>query len=228
MDPDRDGISGEPNVVRNPESGQTELGRFGWKAHISTLRLFAGDAYLNEMGIPNPTFPRGNVPARQEILSDCDPLPEADGQREDDGSGVDGFTDFMRFLSPLENRAVVAEARSGRQVFGQIGCAGCHVPAMRTGNDPVGALRGQTVALWSDLLLHDMGPDLADGIEMEAAGGIPNGGWIVRGLRDCGVENDITAPHDFLTSGSYSIIVMPAHSRTRGPRRQTEVVLPVN
>src|SRR5207245_434519 len=48
---------GIANFVLNPDTGRTELGRFGWKAQVATLHQFAGDAYLNEMGITNPSFP---------------------------------------------------------------------------------------------------------------------------------------------------------------------------
>jgi CxxC motif-containing protein (DUF1111 family) len=172
QDRNGDGISGRPNLVLNPESGQMELARFGWKAHVPTLHLFAADAYLNEMGITNPTFPHENLPPGETSLLSCDPIPETGGALEDDGSGVDGFTDFMRLLAPLQQpRAVIAEARFGQRAFNQTGCANCHVPRMQTGGDSVAALRGQTVSLYSDLLLHDMGPDLADGIEMGVAGG---------------------------------------------------------
>jgi CxxC motif-containing protein (DUF1111 family) len=170
-DTNRDGISGRPNLVFNPESGQLELGRFGWKAHVSTLHLFAGDAYLNEMGITNPTFPRENLPQGQPIPPGCDLLPEVDGRLEDDGEGVDNFTNFMRFLAPPGRRFSPAFGDSGERLFQQIGCASCHTPRMGTGDNPIVALRRRSVDLFSDLLLHDMGPNLADGIVMGLAGG---------------------------------------------------------
>src|SRR5204863_577315 len=52
--------------------------------------------------------------------------------------------------------------RRGRELFSQIGCATCHVPTLRTGDSPIAALRNKEVAAYTDLLLHDMGPDLAD------------------------------------------------------------------
>jgi CxxC motif-containing protein (DUF1111 family) len=53
-------------------------------------------------------------------------------------------------------------ARQGRDAFGRIGCDRCHVPVLRTGDSPVPALRRRDVAAYTDLLLHDMGPELAD------------------------------------------------------------------
>jgi CxxC motif-containing protein (DUF1111 family) len=166
-----DGISGRPNLVFDPETGQTEIGRFGWKAHGPTLHLFAGDAYLNEMGITTPTFPHENLPQGQPIPPGYDAIPETGTTVEDDGEGVDKFTDFMRFMSPLPRAAITTSARRGETLFAQIGCASCHVPAMTTGDHPVAALRNQTVRLYSDLLIHDMGPALADGMVMGTATG---------------------------------------------------------
>src|SRR5437762_5229802 len=156
---------GKPNYVFNPDTGATELGRFGWKAQVATLHQFAGDAYLNEMGITNPSFPHENKPQGQPIPTGCDTVADP----EDDGSGVNAFATFMRFLAPAPRRPVTDQVRRGEGVFGQIGCASCHVPTMRTGNNKVAALKNQVVNLFSDLLLHAMGPELADGIEQGLA-----------------------------------------------------------
>jgi CxxC motif-containing protein (DUF1111 family) len=166
-DSDGDGISGRPNFVFNPDTGQTELGRFGWKAQVATVHQFSGDAYLNEMGITSPTFPHENKPQGQRIPRGCDTVDDP----EDDGSSVNAFANFMRFLAPAPRRSITEQVQRGERVFSQIGCASCHVPTMTTGNDPVEALRYKQVHLFSDLLLHKMGPGLADGIEQGRAKG---------------------------------------------------------
>ena len=156
---------GRPNYVFNPDTGRTELGRFGWKAQVATLHQFAGDAYLNEMGITNPSFPHENLPQGQPIPSGCDTVPDP----EDDGSGVTAFTNFMRFLAPAPRRPVTDQEKRGEQVFSEIGCASCHVPTMTTGRNSVAALSRKPVNLFSDLLLHDVGT--GDGIEQGQATG---------------------------------------------------------
>jgi CxxC motif-containing protein (DUF1111 family) len=156
---------GRANFVLNPDTGATELGRFGWKAQVATLHQFAGDAYLNEMGITNPTFRQENRPQGETIPPGCDPVPDP----EDDGSGVTAFTNFMRFLAPAPRGPITAQVQRGEQVFSQIGCASCHVPTMMTGPNPVAALSNKPVNLFSDLLLHDIGT--ADGIEQGLAKG---------------------------------------------------------
>jgi CxxC motif-containing protein (DUF1111 family) len=158
---------GRPNYVFNPDTGETELGRFGWKAQVATLHQFAGDAYLNEMGITNPSFPHENLPQGEPIPSGCDTVADP----EDDGSGVTAFTNFMRFLAPAPRRPVTVQVQLGEHVFSQIGCASCHVPTMTTGPNSVAALSNQRVNLFSDLLLHAMGAGLADGIEQGRAKG---------------------------------------------------------
>lgn len=155
-----DGISGRPNLVFNPETRRMEIGRFGWKADVSTLHVFAGIAYLNELGITTPGFPDDNLPQGKAIPKGYDPIPGI----EDDGEDVTAFADFMRLLAPLQRRSTTQQTRSGEGVFSQVGCANCHAPALNTGQSPVQSLRLQRAELFSDLLLHDMGAGLADGM----------------------------------------------------------------
>jgi CxxC motif-containing protein (DUF1111 family) len=157
---------GRPNYVYNPDTKRTELGRFGWKAQVATVHQFAGDAYLNEMGITNPSFLQENRPQGQPIPPGCDPVADPD----DNGSGVTAFTNFMRFLAPPPRGGpITSQAQRGEQVFSQVGCASCHVPTMMTGPNSVAALSNKPVNLFSDLLLHDVGT--GDGIEQGQAKG---------------------------------------------------------
>src|SRR5262249_15627499 len=127
---------GRANFVLNPDTGATELGRFGWKAQVATLHQFAGDAYLNEMGITHPGFPQENSPQGQPIPPGCDTVADP----EDNGSGVTAFTNFMRFLAPAPRGPITSQVQRGEQVFSQIGCATCHVPTMMTDNNKIEAL----------------------------------------------------------------------------------------
>ncbi len=110
-------------------------------------------------------FPHENKPQGQPIPPGCDTVADP----EDDGSGVNAFANFMRFLAPALRRPITEQVRRGEGVFSQIGCASCHVPTMTTGDNPVATLKNQPVNLFSDLLLHAMGPGLADGIEQGRA-----------------------------------------------------------
>jgi hypothetical protein len=157
-DANGDGISGRANLIGGA------VGRFGWKAQIATLRAFAADASLNEIGITNPDFPEESHPQGGPVT--CDNVADP----EDDGSGVAALTDFMALLAPLPPQKVKGAGR-GRGLFKKIGCIHCHVEKLKTGDSPSKAFRRQQVRLFSDLLLHDMGPGLGDGIEQEQATG---------------------------------------------------------
>jgi CxxC motif-containing protein (DUF1111 family) len=163
-----DGVQGTANMVLNPETGRMELGRFGWKAQISTLHWFSGDAYLNEMGVTSPSFPNENLPQGQGIPAGADTVADPEGTPLD----IDRFVDFMRFLAPASRvQPLTSGDRRGEQVFANIACTSCHTPSMQTGPNPVAPLSNQTVRLYSDLLLHRMGSGLADGIRQGRAEG---------------------------------------------------------
>ncbi|HLJ56123.1 MAG TPA: di-heme oxidoredictase family protein, partial [Chthonomonadaceae bacterium] len=169
---DADGVCGAANRLLNPETGLLEVGRFGWKAQHGTLHLFAGDAYLNEMGVSNPSFPVENQPQGKPI-----PPGWAATGIEDDGGDVTAFTNFMRYLAPAARRplppdsAARSQIANGERLFDAIRCTACHVPSMQTGPNAIAALSNKPVPLFSDLLLHRMGPGLADGIQQGLAKG---------------------------------------------------------
>lgn len=167
-DSDHDGISGRLNTVVNPETGQVEIGRFGWKAQISSLSVFSADAYLNEMGITTPLFPLEVLPQGLTI-DGMDTVPEP----EDDGTDTLAFTHYMRWLAPPVPAVTLSSesGRRGRRVFEQVGCVSCHVPELASGQNTTTALSRKRFSLYSDLLLHDMGDGLADGIRQGEATG---------------------------------------------------------
>lgn len=156
-------------VVEAP--GATRIGRFGWKDQHASLLSFAGDAYLNEMGITNKLFP-------DEVTNLCNTASEPN-----DKPGADGLTDldhFARFIrstkAPSRDAPLAAspEARRGQALFAQIGCNICHVPTLTTvaAGTPINggtlvvspALGDKTFHPYSDFLLHDVGT--GDGIVM--------------------------------------------------------------
>lgn len=166
--PDPDGVRGVANIVFNPETGRNEVGRFGWKAQHSSLHLFAGDAYLNEMGVTSASFPTDNLPQGRPIPPGWGPTASP----EDTDGDVAEFTAFMQFLAPPNRRLPVSPlAQYGEQVFNGIRCNACHVSQMQTGPNGVAALSRQNVPLFSDLLLHQMGRGLADNIQQGQAKG---------------------------------------------------------
>lgn len=160
--------AGRARYVADAVAGGQRIGRFGWKAQVPSLLHFSGDAYLNEMGITTPFFPDEVCPQGDCSQLRCDPVPDP----EDDGADVFLFADFMAFLAPppRADGAGRRAVRTGERVFERIGCADCHVPALRTGFHEVAALRERQFSPYSDFLLHDMG-SLGDGIAQDGAAG---------------------------------------------------------
>jgi CxxC motif-containing protein (DUF1111 family) len=161
-----DGIAGLVSVVTKLSTGQPAVGKLGWKCQVPSLFQFSGDAYVNEMGITNPEFPNENCPQGDCDSLSCNPFPDVN----DDGTGVEEFTDFMTFLAPPPRGQITAQAALGELVFRGIGCAGCHRPDLKTGANPIAALNKVRFHAYSDFLLHDMG-DLGDGITQNLATG---------------------------------------------------------
>ena len=183
---DRNGIAGTPSIVVNPETGRRAVGKFGWKGQNATLHVFAGDAYLNEMGITNPTFPNENCPQGDCASLACNP----DAEVNDEGDGVTEFTDFMTFLAPPPRGPITGGAILGESVFQNLGCASCHRATLRTGASSVAALNQVNFHPYSDFLLHDMG-SLGDGITQNRATG-----RLMRTAPLWGVRNLTTYMHD--------------------------------
>ena len=156
-DADGDGISGRPG--RTPSGA---LGRFGRKAEAATLDEFIDTALRFEMGLSTPATPTESGYGGGPLPEGTDPAAEP----EVDAVVVARLVDFVRFLAPLARGDRGPGHRDsvgrGEQLFHGLGCAACHVPSMTTGASPIRALERQEVFLYSDLLLHDLGPDVSD------------------------------------------------------------------
>jgi CxxC motif-containing protein (DUF1111 family) len=165
-------ISGQANVNGNDGT----VARFGWKAQNKSLLVFAGEAYNVEMGITNELFQteRDETPTCQFAKLPNDVTNTAAQTPLEAVSAVEKFAFFMRFLAPPapspDSPGGADSIKRGRELFSGVGCALCHTPTLRTGDTTVAALRDQAVNLYSDLLVHDMGPGLADGVTQGQAG----------------------------------------------------------
>ncbi|OOV35906.1 thiol oxidoreductase [Candidatus Synechococcus spongiarum LMB bulk10D] len=154
-DRDGDGISGRP-VFPEQGHGRQALGRFGWKAGTATVQEQTAEAYINDMGLTTATGPETNT--------------TAEGQAADiTWEELTAVTFYSQSLgAPATQRPAKDPLVSrGSALFGDLQCAVCHVPSHETGTDPnavVAAIRGQTVWPYTDLLVHDMGPGLDDGV----------------------------------------------------------------
>ena len=159
-DVDGDGISGRVNMVWDERKGAMSLGRFGWKANVPTVEQQTAGAFLGDLGVTSELFPEENCTAPQE---DCMTAPNG-GSPE---IGEKRLADVVFYTQTLAVPAMrdISDPRvqKGAQVFVQAGCAVCHTPQHTTGAHEIEALSNQTIYPYTDLLLHDMGPELADG-----------------------------------------------------------------
>jgi CxxC motif-containing protein (DUF1111 family) len=162
---------GEPN--RNGNDGT--IARFGWKAQNKSLLLFAAEAYNVEMGISNELFQ-----TEREEKASCQFRPTPNDFTDptkvgtlDLLSDIEKFAAFMRLLAPPQPSQTEPggpqSIANGRNIFKTTGCALCHSETLTTGNSTIPQLSNQTAHLYSDLALHQMGPNLDDGISQGQA-----------------------------------------------------------
>ncbi|MEA2917391.1 MAG: hypothetical protein QOJ15_9472, partial [Bradyrhizobium sp.] len=147
------GMKGRPNIVKDSR-GRESVGRFGWKGDVANLEQFVADAFRNEMGITSPLAPQDIAISADHGCGLINP------GLDDDGSIIRAVTAYLAALpAPLPEPSMIEAAKSyqlGQQLFSSAGCASCHTPTLSS--------RRGDVALYSDLLLHDMGASLNDGI----------------------------------------------------------------
>lgn len=145
-DRDGDGISGRPNRVWDRGRGATALGRFGWKASQPNVDQQTAAALDADLGVSSQLYPD---PGGDTDLSITEVYP---------------LTFYTRTLAvPAARNVDDPEARRGAELFASTGCASCHTTTFRTGAEVTTAMAGQDIHPYTDLLLHDLGPDLADG-----------------------------------------------------------------
>ncbi|HKQ59018.1 MAG TPA: di-heme oxidoredictase family protein [Candidatus Eisenbacteria bacterium] len=166
-DLDGDGISGRAHFVpvpafvpaHEPGSLAPALGRFGRKAQVSTLLQQTVDAYHQDIGITTDFRPDENLnPLASRPTHAADRVADP----EIPASIVRSVVAYLRLLAPPAPGESTPRREQGRALFATAGCVSCHVPVLRTGPSPTPALAHREVALYSDLLLHDMGDGLAD------------------------------------------------------------------
>jgi CxxC motif-containing protein (DUF1111 family) len=150
------GVQGRVHWVKDAD-GKQRVGRFGWKADTATLKQFVADAFRNELGITSPLTPEDIAPANQPHHHRC--FGESTAV-EDDGSTIDAVTAYVASLPPPP---APRSSPRGAALFNTLGCDACHTPSL-----PLGERR---LWLYSDLLLHDLGPDLDDKVTQGQASG---------------------------------------------------------
>lgn len=157
-----DGISGRASMVVDPENGESRLGRFGYKAGTFSVKHQVASAFNTDMGVMTSMIPNPDCGSQQ---ASC-----GNSGSEIADEHVNNLVKYVSLLGVGARRDY--NDQTGETLFEDIGCAGCHRPSMVTSNShPLAELRGQTIYPYTDLLLHDMGEDLADTLaEGDASG----------------------------------------------------------
>jgi CxxC motif-containing protein (DUF1111 family) len=160
----------------NNNGNDGTVARFGWKAQNKSLLMFSGEAYNVEMGITNELFP-----TEREERAQCQFAPHPNSIADTEAatpvgmmSSIEKFSFFMRLSAPPtphpNTPGGALSIADGQALFTTTGCAFCHTPSFKTGDSAIKALANQPVNLFSDLMTHDMGEGLADGITQGEAG----------------------------------------------------------
>lgn len=186
-DEDQDGISGRMSIVTDPVTGEPRLGRFTHKASVATISDQIAAALNADMGVTTSVKPvlDGETSGGTPELSDVD---------------LDYMTRYVALLGVYAQRDLKApDVILGEQLFAAANCVACHIPALETGpNHPMAELRNQTIRPFTDLLLHDMGPGLADQMSDGDASGSE---WRTAPLWSIGLTAGVSGGEAYLHDG---------------------------
>jgi CxxC motif-containing protein (DUF1111 family) len=186
------GISGRPNYVWDQRRQRRVLGRFGWKANAPNLVQQTAGAYNGDMGVTSNLFPAESCEG--EYPGCAAHPPEVSDET------VTAVAFYTRTLGvPARRNLDDPKTRQGERLFYASGCDGCHAPTLRTGMlRGVPEVSNQTIHPYTDLLLHDMGPGLADGRPDFLASGSE---WRTAPLWGIGLVSAVNGHTDFLHDG---------------------------
>ena len=195
-DRDDDGISGRANRVWDIEKQKTVVGRFGWKAGQPTLKQQNAAAFNGDMGITSSLFKEENCTESQQSCRDLltnEPIEISD-------KILKKVTFYTRNLGvPVRQNAKGKTVLAGKKLFRDIGCAACHIPSYRTPRlKDMPEQSDQLIWPYSDLLLHDMGPGLADNRPEFQASGVE---WRTPPLWGIGKTHEVSPEATFLHDG---------------------------
>jgi CxxC motif-containing protein (DUF1111 family) len=196
-------IKGQPNQVWDDFAQAQRVGRFGWKANQASVASQTAGAFLGDIGITSTQHPDEACTPTQK---DCLAAPRgAQGKTpEIDDRTLSDVIFYQATLAPAARRNVNdAKVLRGQALFDQAQCSACHRPSYTTGTAPfprLSSAKVQGLKIWpyTDLLLHNMGPDLADGRPDFAANGQQ---WKTPPLWGVGLVHDVNGHRRLLHDG---------------------------
>jgi CxxC motif-containing protein (DUF1111 family) len=199
-DEDGDGISGRVNIAWDANAREMAPGRFGWKANVPSLRHQNAGAALGDMGLTSPIF---SDDLCEPVQADCIAMAEKIAAEANAPEILEElFTPieiYMLLLAvPTQRNAEDPAVQRGEALFRAVGCSGCHMPTLQTGQGPLDAISNQTIHPFTDLLVHDMGEGLADNRpDFEASGRV----WRTAPLWGIGLTYEVGAFNYHLHDG---------------------------
>jgi CxxC motif-containing protein (DUF1111 family) len=194
-DSDGDGISGRANMVIDTVSGEMTMGRFGWKANVASVEEQVSSAFSRDIGITSVLFPNEDCTEEQV---ECANAPSG-GDPEIPTDRLEKVVFYSRTLAvPARRDLDSPDVAAGADLFVELGCASCHQPRQETGDSDIAALANQEIFPFTDLLIHDMGPDLADGRPDGEASGSE---WRTPPLWGLGLTETVSGSTFFLHDG---------------------------
>ncbi len=226
-DSDGDGISGKPNMVFDIEkyyeckaanncdtNAPISLGKYGWKANAPTTTHQGLGALRGDMGVTNPLFPDESIEGT-DLMQSYKESDEAFASYKESSEGkIEADIDFSKAVVfytetlhvPARRNLKDPDVRSGGELFEKVGCTKCHTPSFVTGEETSFSMDGghipfvenQLIFPFSDMLLHDMGDELADGRRDFDASGKE---WKTRQLWGIGLTQRVNPGAGFLHDG---------------------------
>ena len=201
-DANGDGISGRPNVVWSKDLNRPMLGRFGLKAASPSIKEQSASAFAGDIGISSPLFPAGagECSPRQTLCQNAIHGDKDARVTEIDAEGLALVTFYSRNLGvPARRNIGDPTVLRGKEVFYGSGCASCHQPSFVTHRLVDQAEQSfQLIWPYTDMLLHDMGPGLADNRPEARATGRE---WRTPPLWGIGLTRQVSGHSYFLHDG---------------------------
>jgi CxxC motif-containing protein (DUF1111 family) len=191
-DSNGDGISGRMQTVTDPQTGETRLGRFGWKAGRARVRHQIAGALNADMGVTTSVFPNPDCGSSQ---TGC-----GSSGTEVSDADLELLVKYISLLGVAARRNLAdTQAQQGETLFTSLGCVKCHTPSFTTSAfHPNAELRSQTIRPYTDMLLHDMGAGLADNLPEGVATGAE---WRTPPLWSLGLTAGVSGGEAYLHDG---------------------------
>ncbi len=209
-----DGISGKPNYAWNIVEEKKTLGRFGWKAANPSVLQQSASAYNEDMGITNFVFPNESSKGQSQYDESEDEYGVSD-------SLLYAVEFYIRTLAvPARRRADQTEVLNGKKIFADAKCSSCHKPRTRTKvNVAFPEISNQVIFPYTDLLVHDMGVDLADNRPDFDANGQE---WRTSPLWGIGLTRVVNGHQNFLHDGRARTLLEAImwHGGEAGPSKE--------